>query len=176
MSNIWFNRKVRSWKFQKCRRDMKIFSLANFNRRFQIWAQNSKKICISTRGRHFVNFWHFLRGLIRSHSNSTKIKKTLSWIKITKKLPIFLAILPKWSFKISKIARFQNWRKFQRWHRDMIFFSWHYFHRMNRIWPRNWQKFCNFSRERQFVYFCHLRFWLFWNFEFFRFLTWRVPQ
>ena len=68
-----------------------------------------------------------------------------------KKFSIFLVILPKWLFKISKIGKISKFTKISKVSQRHELFSWGNFHRMNRIWPRDLQKFCNLTRERQFV-------------------------
>ena len=48
-------------------------------------------------------------------------------------------------------------QKFQKGRRDMKFFSWDNFYRRCQKWAQNSQKFCNLTRERQFVHFWYFR-------------------
>ena len=99
------------------------------------------------------SFLALSRGLIRSLSNSTRIENTSSLTKMTKKWQYLWPFSQNCHLKSQKLPKFQNLRKIQRCRWQIIFISCGNFCRKNRIWPRNWYKFCNLTPERHFVHF-----------------------
>ena len=75
---------TKAWKMQKCFKWLRgenfkivgetwnFFSLGNFHRRFEIWAQKWQKFCNLTHGRHFCHFWHFREDLSGQAQNLQK--------------------------------------------------------------------------------------------------------